>query len=81
MKGGYGVYINWDGAVETVPTGQTWTVSTALIDDADGGTASAANFTSPMSLSIMDNPANRTVVCGGYATGVNSVNGKIVKTC
>jgi hypothetical protein len=81
LTGSYGVYVNWDGAVETVPTGQAWTIGTALINDADGGTASAANFTSPMSLSILDNPTNQTVVCGGNATGVNSVNGKVVKTC
>jgi hypothetical protein len=81
LTGSYGVYINWDGAVETIPAGQTWNISTALINDADGGKASAANFTRPMALSILDNPANKTVVCGGNATGVNSVAGKIVKTC
>ncbi|MES2221759.1 MAG: hypothetical protein V4587_12435, partial [Acidobacteriota bacterium] len=81
LSGTYGVYVNWDGAVETIPVGQTWNVGTALINDQDGGTASAANFKTPMSLSILDNPANKTVVCGGNATGVNSVAGKVVKTC
>jgi hypothetical protein len=81
MKGSHGAYVNWDGAVETVPAGQTWTIGAALINDADGGTASTANFTAPMSLSILNHPANQTVVCGGNAIGVNSVNGKVVKTC
>lgn len=86
----YGIGVDYDGASLTVPLGQTWNVSKALVYNGNGANdngnhtddGSVVNKQTPFvqNLIVLDKPTNSLVICGGVAGGMVTVGG-VVTTC